>query len=61
MNAGESYGFLDKLIDTEQRLFDKRKRGKGLTAMPQSSQILFGEIDEVPVGKSTDFEFDFTQ
>ena len=29
--------------------------------MPQSSQILFGEIDEVPVGKSTDFEFDFTQ
>ncbi len=61
INAGESYGFSDKLLDTERRLFERRKRGKGFTAMPQSSEILYGEIEEMPIGATTDFEFDFTQ
>lgn len=61
INAGESYGFSDKLLDTERRLFERRKRGKGFTAMPQSSEILYEEINEMPIGATTDFEFDFTQ
>ena len=63
MNQAESMGYLDQMLDTERRLYNKRVRGGSGSYAPISSRIFLDEdqaISEDNFNDDFDFEIDLT-